>query len=211
MIAGWWSGATWWKWILNWLVCKKLSSSPSAHNNSCCIVCWAFVNLADFLLGCSLEHCIVLENYFWQFCSSVHTGELMRDEIWQRHLWQGQFRGAVQSSSSSHCDISDGIDEADWCPAEVSLGKPMIPESCRAQQENVIFIYIKHPFIRKYCRIYHKSIQQSRHEFCLSADCNSLAAQFGVDPNSGPSPGSLLWRNTSSAQPGPPHTALCKV
>lgn len=38
------------------------------------IVRWAFVSLADFLLGCSLQHGIVLENYFWQFCFSMHWG-----------------------------------------------------------------------------------------------------------------------------------------
>lgn len=46
-------------------------------------LCWAFVSLADFLLGCSLQISIVLENGFDSF-ALVCIGEFIGDEIWQK-------------------------------------------------------------------------------------------------------------------------------
>lgn len=50
------------------------------------VVCWAFFSLADLLLGCSLQHCIVIWRIIFDSFALVCIWEFMENEIWQRRL-----------------------------------------------------------------------------------------------------------------------------
>lgn len=112
MTAGWWSGAARWRWILNWLVCERLSSSQSAQNTSfchCVLSICPFGTLSPGLLPSTLFRRIVCDS----FAFSVVWGFYGRYGSWGVLNWLGM--------PLVNCNAC--VPVANITPAEVSSGQ----------------------------------------------------------------------------------------